>query len=186
MRLLLKQDVENLGSVGEEVVVKNGYGRNYLIPTGKALLATPKNMKAFRHQKAIVQKNYEKFKGTAETLAQKIADFECVVTKKVGEQGKLFGSVTHQEINEILRAGGVEIDRRKIQTSEPIKSVGEHKVGIKLHAEVVAQLTVKVLAEKTEKTEEAPEAPEAKDGEAVEKDAGEEKNDKEDEKSEDN
>ncbi len=173
MRLLLKQDVENLGSVGEEVVVKNGYGRNYLIPTGKALLATPKNVKAFRHQKAIVQKNYEKFKGVADTLAEKIAGFECVITKKVGEQGKLFGSVTHQEINEILRAGGVEIDRRKIQTSEPIKSVGEHEVSVKLHAEVTAKLTVKVLAEKTE------EPPEAKEEKAADADAGEEKKEEE-------
>lgn len=161
MKVLLKEDVPKLGSVGDEVEVKDGYGRNFLIPTGKALLATPKNLKQFRHQKSIVEHKVKKFKGIAQTLADQLAQFSLTVKKKVGEQGKLFGSVTSQEIAELISAQGVEIDRRKIQLGEPIKALGEFKIPIKLHPEITAEVQLTVAAE------EPVESPAAEEGSAT-------------------
>jgi large subunit ribosomal protein L9 len=160
MKVLLKEDVIKLGSVGDEVEVKDGYGRNFLIPTGKALLATPKNLKQFRHQKSLVDHKVKKFKGVAQALADQLAKLSLSVKKKVGEQGKLFGSVTTQEIGDLVAAHGVEIDRRKIQLSEPIKALGEFKVPIKLHPEVTAEITLTVSADESAKAPEAVDAPE--------------------------
>ncbi len=160
MKVLLKEDVNKLGSVGDEVEVKDGYGRNFLIPTGKALLATPKNLKQFRHQKSIVDHKVKKFKGAAQTIADQLAKLSLSVKKNVGEQGKLFGSVTSQEIADLVFAKGVEIDRRKIQLSEPIKSLGEFKIPIKLHPQVTAEITLTVSAEKSVETPEATKVPE--------------------------
>lgn len=162
MKVLLKEDVPKLGSVGDEVVVKDGYGRNFLIPTGKALLATPKNLKQFRHQKSLVDHKVRKLRGSAQDTADQIAKLTLTVTKKVGDQGKLFGSVTSQEIADLVAAKGVDIDRRKIQLSEPIKSLGEFKIPVKLHPEVIAEISLTVAGEETAEPTEAPEAaPEA-------------------------
>ncbi len=160
MKVLLKEDVFKLGSVGDEVEVKDGYGRNFLIPTGKALLATPKNLKQFRHQKSLVDHKVKKFKGVAQALADQLAKLSLSVKKKVGEQGKLFGSVTTQDIGELVAANGVEIDRRKIQLSEPIKALGEFKVPIKLHPEVTAEITLTVIAEESAETPKTAKVPE--------------------------
>jgi large subunit ribosomal protein L9 len=156
MKLLLKEDVENLGVCGDEVEVKGGYGRNYLIPKGKALLATPKNVKQFAHQKSIVQAKTKKFIDAANAVAEEISKVKCEIKKKVGEQGKLFGSVTAQNIHDLLSEGGVEIDRRKIQLSEPIKTLGEYKVPVKLHPVVTAEINLSVVAEEVAAVEEAP------------------------------
>ena len=164
MKLLLKENVDGLGFCGDEVTVKDGYGRNYLIPQGKALLATPKNLKQFNHQKKIVQGKLKKIVGSASALAEEIAKVTCVIKKKVGEQGKLFGSVTTQEIAESLRAKGIEVDRRKILPAEPIKALGEYKIPVKLHPEVTAQIPVSVVADK----EAAPEPVAAEPAEAAE------------------
>ena len=161
MKVLLKTDVPKLGSVGDEVEVKDGYGRNFLIPAGKALLATPKNVKQFRHQKSIVEHKVKKFKGIAQDVADQLAKLSLSVKKKVGEQGKLFGAVTSQEIAELVSAQGIEIDRRKIQMSEPIKSLGEFKIPIKLHPEVIAEFTLTVTGEESAKAPEAEATPEA-------------------------
>ncbi len=147
MKLLLKEDVENLGNCGDEVEVKGGYGRNFLIPQGKALLATPKNVKQFAHQKSIVQRKTQKLIGEAKDFADEIAKVQCTVKKKVGEQGKLFGSVTVQNIHDLLHENGIEIDRRKIQMPDPIKSLGDYKIPIKLHPEVTAEINLSVVAE---------------------------------------
>ena len=144
MKVLLKEDVNKLGSVGDEVEVKDGYGRNFLIPTGKALLATPKNLKQFRHQKSIVDHKVRKLRGAAQDVADQLSKLSLSIKKKVGEQGKLFGSVTSQEIAELVSAKGVEIDRRKIQLGEPIKSLGEFKIPVKLHPQVTAEMTLTV------------------------------------------
>ena len=149
MKLLLKEDVTGLGFCGDEVEVKDGYGRNFLIPNGKALLATPKNLKQFKHQKSIVNGRLKKVKAAADALAQEIEKVTCTLKKKVGDQGKLFGSVTTQEISESLRAQGVELDRRKIQLGEPIKSPGDFEVPIKLHPDVTAKVKVIVMQEET-------------------------------------
>jgi len=104
MKVLLKEDVIKLGSCGDEVEVKDGYGRNFLIPTGKAIMATPKNLKQFKHQKSIVQSKSKKLKGEAQTVAEAIAKATLTVTKKVGDQGKLFGAVTSQELADLMDA----------------------------------------------------------------------------------
>lgn len=149
MNLLLKEDVDGLGFCGDEVKVRDGYGRNYLIPQGKAILATPKNLKQFNHQKMVVQGKVKKIINSANEIAEKIAKVDCTIKKKVGDQGgKLFGSVTTQEIMEVLRANGIEVDKRKIQPAEPIKSLGDFQVPIKLHTEVVAQIKVSVVPDK--------------------------------------
>ena len=149
MKLLLKEDVTGLGFCGDEVEVKDGYGRNFLIPNGKALLATPKNLKQFKHQKSIVSGRLKKVKAAADALAQEIGKVTCTLKKKVGDQGKLFGSVTTQEISESLRAQGVELDRRKIQLDDPIKSPGDFEVSVKLHSDVTAKVKVIVMQEET-------------------------------------
>ena len=150
MKLLLKEDVDGLGYCGDEVEVKDGYGRNFLIPKGKALLATPDNLKAFNHQKRVVQGKVAKIIAAARAVADEIAKATCLVKKKVGDSGKMFGSVTAQEIADLLKGQGVDIDRRKIQLSEPIKKAGEYKIPVKLHSEVIAEISLVVEAEKEE------------------------------------
>jgi len=147
MKLLLKEDVGNLGNCGDEVEVKDGYARNFLIPQGKALRATPKNVKQFAHQKSIVQRKTKKLKGEADAFAEEIAKVQCTVKKKIGEQGKLFGSVTVQNIHDLLHENGIEIDRRKIMMGDPIKALGDYKIPVKLHPEVTAEINLSVVAE---------------------------------------
>ena len=154
MKLLLKEDVDGLGYCGEEVEVKDGYGRNFLIPKGKALLATPNNLKAFNHQKRIVQAKVKKVTGIAQEVADKISAATIQIKKKMGDGGKMFGAVTAQEISDLLKAKGIDIDRRKIQIQEPIKKAGEYSIPVKLHPEVTAAINLTVEGEKVvEKTE---------------------------------
>ena len=158
MKVLLKEDVIKLGSCGDEVEVKDGYGRNFLIPTGKAIMATPKNLKQFKHQKSIVQSKSKKLKGEAQTVAEVIAKATLTVTKKVGDQGKLFGAVTSQELADLMDAKGISLDKRKIQMAEPIKTLGEFKVPVKLHPEVIAEINLSVVAEESQEPQEPKEA----------------------------
>ena len=148
MKLLLKEDVDGLGFCGDEVEVKDGYGRNFLIPKGKALLATPNNLKAFNHQKRVVQGKLTKVIAAAQGIADEIKKITCLVKKKVGDTGKMFGSVTAQELADLLKAQGVDVDRRKIQIAEPIKKAGEYKIPIKLHSNVMAEIKLVVEGEK--------------------------------------
>ena len=150
MRLLLKLDVQGLGICGDEVEVKDGYGKNFLIPNGQAILATPKNLKQFNHQKSIVQSRLKKEKISAAAQAQEIEKVTCVFKKKAGDNGKLFGTVTTQEISENLRSYGIELDRRKLQLKEPIKSLGDFDVSVKLHPEVTATIKITVAQETIE------------------------------------
>ena len=168
MKLLLKEDVDGLGYCGDEVEVKDGYGRNFLIPKGKALLATPNNLKAFNHQKRVVQGKVTKVIAAAKAVADEIAKVSCQVKKKVGDTGKMFGSVTAQEIADLLKGQGVEVDRRKIQIAEPIKKVGEYKIPVKLHSEVTAEIKLVVegeqeVAEAAAPAETAPKAEQEED-----------------------
>ena len=150
MKLLLKEDVHGLGSCGDEVEVKNGYGKNFLIPNGHAIAATPKNLKQFNHQKSIVQGRLKKIKVSAEAQALEIAKALCVFNKKTGDSGKLFGAVTAQDITESLRSHGVVLDRRKLQLKESIKSLGDFEVPVKLHPEVTVAVKVKVIQKEVE------------------------------------
>ena len=150
MKLLLKEDVHNLGSCGDEVEVKSGYGKNFLIPNGHAIAATPKNLKQFNHQKSIVQGRLKKIKVDAEAQALEIRKVICTFKKKAGDNEKIFGAVTTQEISETLRSHGIELDRRKLQLNEPIKSLGDFEVPVKLHPEITIEVKVKVTQEEVE------------------------------------
>ena len=144
--------------------MKHAYRRNFLIPKGKALLATPNNLKAFNHQKRIVQAKVKKVTDIAQGVADEISNTAIQIKKKMGDGGKMFGTVTAQEISDLLKAKGVNIDRRKIQIQEPIKKAGEYSIPVKLHPEVTAQIKLAVdgekVIEKTE-TEEKSETPES-------------------------
>jgi large subunit ribosomal protein L9 len=147
MQVILLENVPSLGKAGDLVKVSDGYGRNYLIPKKKALLATEKSLKVIEHQKRQVQQRLEKGKKDAEKLGQEIEKLSCTFAKTVGESGKLFGSVTSMDIENYLKENGIEVDRKKISIEEPIKNLGMFTVPIKLSAEVTAQLKVWVVQE---------------------------------------
>jgi large subunit ribosomal protein L9 len=147
MKVILREDVENLGKGGEIVDVKPGYGRNYLLPRGLAVTANPKNVREVEHQKQIASAKAAKLKASAEAIAKRLADTPVVLRRKVGEQDKLYGSVTALDVAEALAARGLQIDRRSIDLSDPIKTTGEFDVPVKLHREVVGKAKVKVEPE---------------------------------------
>ncbi len=147
MKLILREDVYNLGKGGELVEVKPGYGRNYLIPRGMAVLANPKNIREVEHQKAVAAAKAAKLKASAEAVARRLSDTPLSFKRKVGEQDKLYGSVTAMDLAEALAGRGVQIDRRSIDLPEPLKTLGDFEVGVKLHSDVVGKVKVKVEAE---------------------------------------
>lgn len=147
MQVILREDIDKLGKIGDMVKVKDGFGRNFLIPTKKAIEATPKNLKAMEHAKKMVADRLRKLKKQAVADADNIKALALTIRAKVGEEGKLFGSVTSMDIAEAAKAQGVIIDKRKIVLDEPIKRVGEFTVPVKLHADVSADLKVTVVAE---------------------------------------
>jgi large subunit ribosomal protein L9 len=147
MQVILLENVPSLGKAGDLVKVSDGYGRNYLIPQKKALLATEKSLKVIEHQKSQVQQRMEKTKKDAEKMAQQIEKLSCTFTKAVGESGKVFGSVTSMDIENYLKENGMEVDRKKISLEEPIKNLGMFTVPIRLHPEVAAHLKVWVVQE---------------------------------------
>jgi large subunit ribosomal protein L9 len=147
MQVILLEDVPSLGKAGDQVRISDGFGRNYLIPKKKAVLATEKSLKALEHQKRQVQQRMGKVKKDVETIVQQIETLSCTFAKPVGESGKLFGSVTSMEIESYLKENGIEVDRKKILLEEPIKNVGMFNVPIKLHPEVTAHLKVWVVQE---------------------------------------
>jgi len=147
MKLILREDVENLGKGGELVDVKPGYGRNYLLPRGLAVTANPKNVRELEHQKKMAEAKAAKQKASAEAVAKRLADTPVTLKRKVGEQDKLYGSVTAIDIVEALAARGLQLDRRTIDLPEPLKTVGDFEVAVKLHREVIGKAKVKVEAE---------------------------------------
>jgi len=147
MKLILREDVENLGKGGELVDVKPGFGRNYLLPRGLAVTANPKNVRELEHQKSVAQAKAAKLKASAEAVAKRLADTAITLKRKVGEQDKLYGSVTAIDLVEALAARGLQIDRRSIDLAEPLKTLGDFEVPVKLHSEVVGKVKVKIAAE---------------------------------------
>jgi len=147
MKVILTKDLDNLGRAGALVEVKPGYGRNYLLPRNLAVLATAKNIRQLEHQKAGILSRASKEKQNMTAMAQKLSAIEVKFTRKVGEQNKLFGSVTSKDVHEQLAAQGYQIDRRQVHLPDPIKDLGPHEVEIKLHAEVTAKVKVTVEAE---------------------------------------
>ncbi len=147
MKIILKENVENLGQIGDLVQVKPGYARNYLIPQSKAIEATVRNVKVLEHQKKLIQDKISKTVKTAEVLAQRIEATSVTISQKVGENDRLFGSVTAINIAESLKEEGIDIDKKKILLEEPIRKLGVYTIPIKLHPEVTAGLKVWVVEE---------------------------------------
>jgi large subunit ribosomal protein L9 len=147
MEVVLRDHVENLGKRGEVVKVANGYARNFLLPRKLALPATPGNLKQVERERGKLDARESEEKSGAEAIAARMAAVEAVISRKVGETGALYGSVTTADIAEALARQGFETDRRKIGLREPIKKLGAYVVPLKLHREVIVQLPVKVVAE---------------------------------------
>ncbi len=147
MKLILREDVYNLGKSGELVAVKDGYARNYLLPRNLAMLASTANVRQLEHEKQVINLRQAKLKGTAAELAKKIGAVVVKIKRKVGDQDKLFGSVTALDIAEGLAAAGHKLDRRLIHLPEPIKTIGDHEVELRLHRDVVAKIKVEVSGE---------------------------------------
>ncbi len=146
VRLILREDVMRLGHAGDVVEVKPGYARNYLLPQGKAILATRSNVNELEHHKRVVAERVARDRSALEALRDRIESLQLKVSAQAGEEGKLFGSVTALQIAELLAEKGVEIDRRKIAPTQPIKELGEHLVPIRLNHELTAQIKVVVAA----------------------------------------
>ena len=144
MKVILKEDVKNLGTMGSVVDVANGYGRNYLLPRNLAVEANPNNMRQFEHQKNIILVKAKKIIRSAEDLAKQVSGITLSIEAQSGEDDKLFGSVTSMDIAEALSKQGVDIDKRKINLEEPIKRLGTYSVAVKIHHDVLANVTVEV------------------------------------------
>ena len=147
MDIILTENVDNLGKIGDMVKVKPGYARNFLVPRGLAVEANPRNVREFEHQKRQMERKRQRVTQEAEVLKTRIEGITCAFVHRASEEGKLFGSVTAMEIAEKLAANGIEVDRKKIQLEEPIKALGEHQVPIRLQAGVTANIKVQVKAE---------------------------------------
>ena len=147
MKLILREDVENLGKIGEIVEVAGGYGRNYLLPRGLAVKASTKNLKEQEHQKKLIQARMDRQRKDAQEMAGSLDSVSCTIARKTGEDEKLYGSVTSRDIEEALREEGVSIDRKRVLLEEPLKKLGVYTVPVKLHAEVTGNIKVWVVKE---------------------------------------
>jgi large subunit ribosomal protein L9 len=147
MEIILTENVDGLGNIGDLVKVKPGYARNFLVPQGMAVVASTRNVKEFEHQKRQAERKYQRVVEAAEVLKGRIEKLRIEISHKAGEEGKLYGAVTSMEIESKLAGQGVEIDRKKIQLVEPIKNLGDFEVPVKLDAGVIAVIKVSVVAE---------------------------------------
>jgi large subunit ribosomal protein L9 len=147
MQVILKENVKDLGHIGDVVSVKDGYARNFLIPKGLAVEANPKNIKALEHEKRKIHELAKKAKASAEELSVRVSGTTITIKAKAGEDDKLFGSVTAMDIADALKKEGMDIDKKKIMLDEPIKRLGSYTVNVKIHSDVTAQLNVQVVSE---------------------------------------
>ena len=147
MQVILREDVEKLGKIGDLVKVADGYARNFLVPGKKAIEATPKNLNAMNHAKKMVSDRLRKLKKEAAADADVIKNLSITIKAKVGEEGKLFGSVTSMDIVDAMKAQGVVVDKRKLVLDEPIKRLGDFTITVKLHSDVTADFKVSVVGE---------------------------------------
>ena len=147
MKVILRADVENLGSLGDVVNVKPGYGRNYLLPQGLAMIASPGNLKVFEHERKKLQARMDALRAEAMGLRGRLENLEVIIPMHVGDNDKLYGSVTSTIIGDAISALGVDVDRRTILMDAPIRSLGEHPVRIRLHADVIATVPIKVISD---------------------------------------
>lgn len=170
MEVVLKEDIENLGHMGDVVKVKDGYARNYLLPRGLVVLANNRNLKALEHEQRMIGQRRERLTKEAQGISDKLAGVSLEFTAKVGEEGRLFGSVTTMDIEKALKEQGFEVERRRIVLDAPIKNVGDYEVPIRLRPEVMPSIKVKVVSE--DQPEEGEVQAEAADGEAETASAG--------------
>jgi large subunit ribosomal protein L9 len=147
MKVILKEDHEQLGKAGEIVQVADGYARNYLMPRGLALRVTRSNMAVYEAEKRQKEVLQNKARRTAEALAKELEKVSCTAVVPVGEEDKIFGSVTNQHVADLLKEKGYDIDRRNILLDEPIRALGVYTVGIRLHPEVEGKIKVWVVKE---------------------------------------
>lgn len=146
IEVILREHVDHLGDRGEVVKVANGYARNFLLPRKLALVVTGENKKQIERERVVAEAREADERNAAQALAAKLNGVEIAIARRVGENQVLFGSVTASDIAEALAALQFTVDRRKIQLAEPLKTLGEHTVPVKLFRDVVGQLTVKVVA----------------------------------------
>lgn len=146
MQVILREDIANLGRIGELVEVKDGYGRNFLIPKGLAVLATPRNKKRLEHELRVVEQRDAKLRKDAQSVKKTLEELSLTIAKQTGEEGKLFGSVTNRDIALALEEEGLQIHRKMIRLEQPIKSLGVYTVEIRLAREVIASLKLWVVA----------------------------------------
>ena len=147
MKIILQKDFPSLGKAGEMITVKDGYARNFLIPQGFAFRADKSTLKVMADRKRVAEMRSGKQKRAAEKVAGSLAKISITAKMQAGEEDKLFGSVTSQDIVDLLKEKEIEIDRRKIQLDEPIKALGVYQVPIKLQAEVTAKIKLFVIKE---------------------------------------
>jgi len=147
MKVILKENVKNLGTMGSVMEVADGYARNYLIPKNMAVEANVKNIRSLEHEKRKIEEHARKIRNSAQDLSEKLSKTTLTLSAKAGEEEKLFGSVTTMDIAEALKKEGFDVDRKRIMLEEPIKRLGSYTVGVKIHPEIVPQITVHVVAE---------------------------------------
>src|SRR6185312_9795666 len=147
MKVILTQEVSNLGSIGDIVNVRNGYARNFLVPRGLAAAANEENQAALAHHKRVLDKRREKVLSAAKELGASIEKTSVTVTKQVGEDEKIFGSVTTQELEALLQAEGLNVSKKDITIVDEIKKVGVYSAQVKIHSEVIAKFKVWVVAQ---------------------------------------
>jgi large subunit ribosomal protein L9 len=145
MEIILRQAVENLGTTGDVVKVKAGYARNYLLPHGLAYEATPGNLKRIQQERERLEAAENERRGAAQTLAERLEQVSLTFSARVGEEGKLFGSVTAADIAQQLEAQGFHLEKRQIDLHEPIKALGVYRVPVRLHADVKPEIRVWVI-----------------------------------------
>lgn len=149
MEVILKEDIPNLGKMGQVVRVRDGYARNYLLPRSLVLVADKKNLKAFEHHKRVIAEQRERALKQAQGVGEKLTSVSLTIPVRAGEEGKLFGSVTNMDIERALKEKGFDVDRRKIHLDEPIKTLGDFEVPVRLAADVTAIVKVSVVAEES-------------------------------------
>lgn len=147
MNIILTENVEGLGKIGDQLKVKPGYARNFLVPRGLAVEANPRNIKELEHNKRQMERKVQRLTEAAELLKARIEKATCNFTLRASEEGKLFGSVTSQDIAQKLADQGIEVDRKKLVLDEAIKTLGEHTVTLKLQPGITATVKVVVAAE---------------------------------------
>jgi len=147
MKVILKQEYENLGKIGDVVEVKDGYARNFLIPQNIAVLANKRNVKILQEEQKMSERRRNKERRQAEKFAEELGNVSLTAAVKVGEEDRIFGSVTAQMISDLLKEKGFDIDKKKIELEEPVKALGVYTVGIKLHHDVEAKVRLWVVKE---------------------------------------